>query len=256
MFECAICHRNENEVQIRMCTKAGMYLCSKHKNQFLRHGKFCDQKPIRTCEVCGKTSDECKVDWCSKANMYLCVKHRSQYVRTNMILPRTKRDANEYIMHDTYAEILFRTPNQESIIGKAIIDIDDVEKCKPYKWTMTEFMGNTRYVKAMINNQHVSLHRFVLNCSEYGFVDHINRNGLDNRKSNLRIVSISENCVNSKTRSKTGEKNIYFKNGKYQVQIIRDYKTVFIQTFDTIDEAITARDRFIMQYNAEHNRKV
>jgi len=43
---------------------------------------------------------------------------------------------------------------------------------------------------------------------------------------------------------------------KYQVQIIRNYKSVYIETFDTIQEAIIARDTFINNYNTLNNRIV
>lgn len=233
-----------------------MYLCSKHWNQFSRHGKlFSDEEKIKTCEVCGKTNKTDIVHWCEKTKQYLCQKHIDQINRLGFIKERTKRDMNLYVIHDDYAEILFED-QENNIIGSTYIDLEDVNKCKEHKWMITEVMGNTQYVKAIIDNKNTSLHRFVLNYNGDNVVDHINRNGLDNRKNNLRIVSNSENCVNSKTRSATGEKNIYYKNNKYQVQVIRNYKSVYIETFDTIQEAIIARDTFINNYNTLNNRIV
>lgn len=255
MFECAICHRNSDEVQVQMCAKANMYLCSKHKNQFYRHGEFTsDIKEPNICEVCGKKGFPKDVMWFGKANMMLCTKHRGQFARLGHFLDRTKRDLNEIIMHEDYAEIIFRSADQKEIIGTTLIDLDDVNKCSQYKWMITEPQGNTQYVKAIINNQNTCLHRFVLGYTGEQFVDHINRNGLDNRKSNLRIVSPSENSVNSKTRSATNEKNIYKKGNNYQVQIIRDYKHVYNATFKSLEEAVHARDGFLQEYNATHNR--
>lgn len=193
--------------------------------------------------------------WCSKANLFLCLKHRSQFDRLGVFLRRTKRDRNEFIHYEDHAEIVFRDIS-ENIVGICYIDATDVERCSKHKWMLTEMEGNTRYAKAIIDGVHTSLHRFVLGAQRGEIVDHINRNGLDNRKHNLRIVSASENSVNSRTRSATGEKNIYRKGKRFQVQIIRQYKTVYIKSFDTLEKATQARDEFIAMYNKTHNRCV
>lgn len=254
---CAVCGRTSEECQVNYCTDYGNYLCSKHKNQWIRNGKISPNvKPELVCEFCKASNKEgYKIYWCDKAQKFLCPKHRSQYNRLGKFLARTKRDRNEYVLHENYAEIVFRD-NHGSIIATGLIDIDDVSRCSPYKWFLTEFMGNTRYIKAIVNNTNIGLHRFVLNAKNGDIVDHINRDGTDNRKSNLRIVSASENSVNSKTRSATKEKNIYFKNNKYQVQITRNYHKIYCETFHSLEEAIVARDTFIKRYNEENKRCV
>lgn len=70
-------------------------------------------------------------------------------------------------------------------------------------------------------------------------VDHINRNGLDNRKSNLRIVSHSKNLMNQ--GEKTGIKKV--PSGKYQVTIWRNYQMYYLGTYDTFDEAYSVRKK-------------
>lgn len=253
---CEVCGRTYKDVKIAFCSSAGKYLCSKHRNQWLRHGEYKpDEKQIRVCEVCGKTNEETTVYYCAAASKMLCVKHKAQYLKYGYFLGKTRRDPNEYILHDDYAEIVLDNKKEDGTYT-AKIDIEDIEKCQKYHWYVTEMMGNSRYVKAIINGVNTGLHRYVLDYHGENVVDHINRNGLDNRKQNLRIVTNSENCVNSKTRSATGEKNIYNKNGRYQVQIIRNYRNVYIKTFDTIEEAIVARDSFVQSYNTLNNREV
>lgn len=254
MNECAVCGRTSDECQVNYCTMVKMYLCSKHKNQFRRHGRFIDPKEkLRTCEFCGVNSTKTTVHWCEQAMQYLCLKHRSQFVRLGYCMEQTKRDKNQYRMFDDHAEIIL-TDRDMNIIGKALIDLDDVEKCSKLKWYQTELMEHTRYVKAMCGEKRISLHRFILSYDGDMVVDHINRDGMDNRKSNLRIVSPSENSVNTRTRSLTGYKNVYKSHNRYTVRIIRNYQVVYNDNFDSIEEAVIARDRFLSEYNKAHNR--
>lgn len=207
------------------------------------------------CEICGVTSDEKKVHWCTKAQKYLCLKHRSQFDRLGFFLKRTKREPNEFQMDGDTTYLIFRNTDDE-VIFRCPIDTEDLDRVLLHKWHVTEMMGNSRYIKCSIGRRNVSLHRYILKAESDEIVDHINRNGLDNRKSNLRIVTASENSANSKTRSGTGEKNIYFHNNAYQVEIIRHYKSVYTASFHTLQEAVEARDEFIKKYNETHNRVV
>lgn len=262
MNKCAVCGRTENDCQVHFCTSYGDYLCSKHKNQWHRHGRFTDND-AKFCEICGASSRNQKVHWCSAANKFLCMKHRDQFNRLGDFLPKeqerktwnTEGARNEYLVTDTSAYIIFRKSNG-CIKFKCPIDKEDIEKMAPHRWDVTTFHGNSRYVREFKDHKVLFLHRFLLNPKPGEIIDHINRNGLDNRRSNLRIVSASENSVNSKTSSSTGEKNIYFHSNAYQVEIIRHYQRVFIKSYSTLEEAVKGRDEFLKKYNEENNRVV
>lgn len=80
-----------------------------------------------------------------------------------------------------------------------------------------------------------SMHRIIMNPpSSKLFVDHINRNGLDNRRKNLRVVDISTNNRNARIRkdNKTGYKGI----SEY------DDKVVF--TYYTLDDKVKTKASF------------
>lgn len=254
---CNVCGRTSLECQVTHCSSYGKDLCSKHKNQWHRHGRFTDDDKNKICcEVCGiMYASSNKVHWCGAAGMYLCGKHRNQFVRLGHFLDRTKREGNIFEIVDDHVEIVFFNHEGDEA-GRSLIDVDDLDKCKAHRWYMTEQCGNTRYVKSVINGVNTSLHRYISNAESGTVIDHIDRNGLNNRKCNLRSVTPSENSVNSKTRSRTGHKNIYHKGNKYQVQIIRNYKMVLCKTYSTLESAIKARDMFIKNYNSIHNRQV
>lgn len=69
--------------------------------------------------------------------------------------------------------------------GKTVlIDDGDFDKVKNYHWCLS----NGGYVVANINKKKVYMHRFLLDDPP-GVVSHINKNELDNRRCNLRILS-------------------------------------------------------------------
>lgn len=84
-------------------------------------------------------------------------------------------------------------------------------------------------------------------------VDHIDRNRTNNCKANLREASRKENALNVVT--KLGKlRNIYpTPTGKYQVRPMRDYVSIYLGTFDTIEEAILVRDAFTLEPSRDQN---
>jgi len=142
------------------------------------------------------------------------------------------RRKNDIIIYNTHAEIILRNITGEEI-ARAIIDLDDVEKCSKYGWALSSKNG---YVKNR-SSQIGKLHRFILNYYGKKEVDHINRDKLDNRKSNLRIV---DRIVN---RANNGAEGVYFDRGKWRAKIARFGKRYTVGTFDTKEDAIAARKK-------------
>lgn len=79
--------------------------------------------------------------------------------------------------------------------GKAaLVDDDDFERLLKLKWRAKKDW-NTYYAYRS-HRKTFSMHSFILGTSKGFEVDHINGNGLDNRRSNLRIVTHSQNMAN------------------------------------------------------------
>lgn len=88
-----------------------------------------------------------------------------------------------------------------------LLDEEDylrVHKLLWYEWHLPK--QNTNYVRKKIDGKNILLHRFVMACPDHLFVDHIDGNGLDNRKENLRIVTKSQNNSNTKKRANATSK--------------------------------------------------
>lgn len=97
------------------------------------------------------------------------------------------------------------------------------------------------------NRTHQSLHRIVLErkidrkLKENEIIAHMNNNGLDNRRSNLRLATQVKNMQNRKLNqnSTSGYKGVsWYKNiSKWGARITINKKTKFLGTFDTPEEA-------------------
>lgn len=80
---------------------------------------------------------------------------------------------------------------------ETIIDTEDYSLVSKYKWYPHIHHG---MVYAVSSNS-LRMHRLIMNAPPDKQVDHINRNGLDNRKQNLRLCSNAENIRNSKKQN-------------------------------------------------------
>jgi len=127
---------------------------------------------------------------------------------------------------------------------KTIVDKKDLPKVSKYFWHVLKLKnGNTNYARTTINcpnkRQTISMHRFILNAKKGQEVDHINTNGLDNRRSNIRICTRIENCMNSKkidqNKRKTSSvyKGVSFdrENNKYRARIKYNGKLIYLGRF-------------------------
>ena len=149
---------------------------------------------------------------------------------------------------------------------KVIIDGDNYEFVASHKWSVNkwalEHSGNTyfsTYIKELSGRNHTStfLHRYIMGCStgDGNHVDHINRNTLDNRRSNLRICNQSENNKNvgKRKNNKSGYKGVYWhKNrAKWRAQIKCDSSLFHIGYFLTKEEAAIAYNNKAIELHGE-----
>jgi len=97
----------------------------------------------------------------------------------------------------------------------ALVDDCDYKMVDRFKWCLNPlgYASRSTYDRITKDRGHALMHRLIMGFP-YGNVDHINRNRLDNRKSNLRTVSQSINCFNSSTRVKTSKYRGVFKHSQ------------------------------------------
>lgn len=120
----------------------------------------------------------------------------------------------------------------------AIIDSADYELLSQYVWRTSPHGYARTTVTEGEKEREVVMHRLLVE-TEF-FVDHINHNRLDNRRSNLRPVTNAENQQNRRSapaRSKTGIRGVTFEHGRYRARVRIKNKRIEAGRHRTIEEA-------------------
>lgn len=199
---------------------------------------------IKKCAICGTTAEKKIIT--TVHGIPMCSKHKAQFYRHGKIIdktPITTQDKNQIILFDDHAEIIIRNKTNAKEY-RAIIDLDDVARVSKYKWRY-EFQGPIKHgyvVTGNSKNGKTYLHRLIINYSGELQVDHINRNTLDNRKNNLRIVQQIINAQNVTTE----RNNIEVRNDKFRVNIVRFKRRFLFGLYDTVTEAEKILNEFLM----------
>lgn len=75
------------------------------------------------------------------------------------------------------------------------IDTEDLEKVKNHRLSWKIFSSKTQTTMYVVSHD-IRMHRLIMDCPKDMVIDHIDGNGLNNRKSNLRICTHAQNCQN------------------------------------------------------------
>lgn len=125
-----------------------------------------------------------------------------------------------------------------------IFKIDDCDKeilTKHSFW----FHKSSGYMATKINGKFTPLHRLLMGFPD-GYVDHINRNRLDNRRCNLRVVDCTGNIINRgiQKNNKSGHPGVfwYSKNSCWIVGISKP--RIYLGSYRIYEDAVYVRDCF------------
>lgn len=200
-------------------------------------------KEERKCSHCGS-----KTKTCSTEIGILCNKHYLQYTRYGKLKDRTKNDPNEIIDYENYCEIILYDKNSEESC-RAIIDIEDKHLIFNKKWCI----NTSGYVITGSTSPFIYLHRLIMDAQEGDYIDHLEGNKLDNRKSKLKICTNQENSQN-KTKvpsdNTSGVLGVHFdkSRNKWKVEIGINGKNKYIGRFSLLEDAIIARKEAEKKY--------
>jgi hypothetical protein len=143
----------------------------------------------------------------------------------------------------------------------AIVDPEDYERLRKYEWFSRKgrnsYYANRHGIRKKNGNKSlIQMHRMIIEVPEGKVVDHKNRNGMDNRKANLRPATHSQNMCNK--RKHPGKKNskyrgVYWKKShrKWAALIGFQRKKINLGYFNNEIDAAKAYDEAAKKYHGE-----
>lgn len=163
--------------------------------------------------------------------------------------PILTQGLNWSIHYGGHTYLILPDPADKKGIVLCVIDKEDWETVSNYRWSCTDSRNHPSepprlYAVATIKGKHVRMHRMLLGVSRSSLVDHENSDSLDNRRSNLRVATTSQNLANSGKRrgGKNPYKGVEFHYGKWRAVLGVNSKKQFVGRFDTPEEAARAYD--------------
>lgn len=128
----------------------------------------------------------------------------------------------------------------------AIVDAEDYHWLSQYKWHACK-SRSTFYAARRKGHTSISMHREIMCAPEGLVVDHIDHNGLNNRKSNLRLCTHSQNLLNRRIRPdcKSKYKGVVWdwRNRKWVARICINQKRIHLGRFHNERDAAIVYDR-------------
>ena len=147
----------------------------------------------------------------------------------------------------------------------ALVDDVDYEQLAKHRWYSNKreypnssrwyAQRNAKHTDAVNGRKIVYMHQAIMGVKNNLEIDHINGDGLDNRRANLRFCSHSENMANQrKTRGSSIYKGVSWHKAarKWSAKIKQSGHKMHIGYFDAEEEAARAYDARASELYGEH----
>jgi hypothetical protein len=143
---------------------------------------------------------------------------------------------------------------------RTLLDADDWESQGKFAWSSrrgSKMDSRYAYRRVLIDGKRtfVYLHREIMNAPRGTHVDHINHDTLDNRKINLRVCTVSQNCMN---QNRARNAKVPFKGIKkkprcvsWEAAICVNRKNIYLGCRSTAKEAALLYDEAAEKYFGE-----
>jgi len=137
-----------------------------------------------------------------------------------------------------------------------LVDDEDYEFLNQWKWHLSTNGHAIRCATVGLREyKNIYMHRVILNTPDGLLTDHIDRNKLNNCKSNLRVCTSSQNVANTAVRKNntSGFKGVHYGKDKKKwiATICVLYKIKKLGAFKTPEEAAIAYKKAAEKYFGE-----
>ena len=130
-----------------------------------------------------------------------------------------------------------------------LVDDEDYEMLTRHRWHVLPTHAGNYYAAASVRKNSkintIYMHKLILNIPENVQVDHINRDGLDNRRINLRTAIGNQNNMNrgKQIQPATSKfKGVNFDHGRWRARIGINKKRIQLGYFSSETEAARKYD--------------
>ncbi len=137
----------------------------------------------------------------------------------------------------------------------AIVDTEDLRLLDEHKWSLSK-TTRVNYAKRLAGKKSVYMHRVIMNAPAGMQIDHINGNGLDNRRVNLRLCNNRQNQQNARKRKNTASqfKGVDWHGKRWRARIRVNGKQIGIGRFKSEFLAAEAYDQKAVELFGEFAR--
>lgn len=143
----------------------------------------------------------------------------------------------------------------------ATVDYEDFEFINQFNWCVRTNRGSHYYAVSKIGGKIIYMHRLIMNAKPGEAIDHIDGNGLNNTRINMRLATQGQNNMNSirSQRNTSGFKGVSychdkFRNKPWRALIRFSKRLIHIGCFDTPEEAAIAYNKVALLYFGEFAR--
>lgn len=137
----------------------------------------------------------------------------------------------------------------------AYVSREDAKLVAGLKWWRIAG-GRTHYAETMIEGKRVRMHKLILGSGPHQVTDHIDGNGLNNTRDNIRLCTTLQNSRNRhylSPKNTTGIPGVtHYKDGFMALISIGEAKQLYLGCYKTLEEAAGVRRTAELIYHGEY----